>query len=82
MRFSQLVHPEDLPAGRKLFLSLIEGKIDRYQVNKRLLIRNGDVLLAKMTVALMRDRAGNPSYSISMVERVSQPLIPSSTVRS
>lgn len=82
MRFSQLVHPEDLPAGRKLFLSLIEGKIDRYQVDKRLLIRNGDVLLAKMTVALMRDRAGNPSYSISMVERVSQPPVPSSTVRS
>ncbi len=77
MRFSQLVHPEDLPEGRKLFLSLIEGKIDRYQVNKRLMSRNGDVLFTKMTVALLRDRDGKPSYSISMVERVPQSAAPS-----
>lgn len=72
MRFSQLVHPEDLPSGRKLFLSLIEGEIDRYEVNKRLISRSGDVLFTKMTVALMRDREGKPSYGISMVEQVSK----------
>jgi len=72
MRFGQLVHPEDSPAGRKLFLSLMEGKIGRYQVNKRLVSRNGEVLFTKMTVALMRDREGKPSYAISMVERVAQ----------
>jgi len=68
MQFSQLVHPEDLPAGRKMFLSLIGGEIDRYQLEKRLIAKTGSVLFTKMTVVLMRDRSGMPSYSISMIE--------------
>lgn len=73
MRFSQLVHPEDIPHGRKLFRSLASGQIDRYHVTKRLVARSGDVLWTKMTVALMRNSAGDPSYSISIVELISPP---------
>jgi PAS domain S-box-containing protein len=69
MRFSELVHPEDLPAGRSLFLRLASGEINRYRVKKRLLTRNGRELQTKMTVALMRTREGHPKYSISIIEQ-------------
>jgi PAS domain S-box-containing protein len=72
VKFSQLVHSDDVVEGCKQFLSLITGDIDYYQTDKRLQTRGGDILLTKITVALMRDRSGRPSYGFNIVESLDQ----------
>ena len=68
MPFARFVHPEDLKSGRDLFLQLAAGKIDHYEVYKRLVPRDGNEFYTKMTVNLMRDAKGLPSHTISMIE--------------
>ena len=68
--FSRFVHPDDLPLGRGLFLDLAEGKIDSYRIEKRLVDKQGNILPGRMTVRLMRDAQGQPSHTISIIERL------------
>ncbi len=74
MPFAKLVHPDDLPSGRQLFLDLAAGKIDHYEVKKRLVHKQGSIIWTMMSVTLMRDREGKPSYSISAVQPLSEPM--------
>jgi PAS domain S-box-containing protein len=66
--FATFVYPEDLKAGRELFLQLAAGRIDHYEIPKRLVDRHGNVFRTKMTVSLMRDLEGRPDHTISMIE--------------
>jgi PAS domain S-box-containing protein len=75
MQFAEFVHPDDLPSGRELFLDLALGKIEHYEVNKRLIDKQGNIIWTKMTVSLMRNRDGKPDYSISVVEPLSAPPV-------
>jgi PAS domain S-box-containing protein len=70
MPFANFVYPEDLSAGRSLFLALMNGTIDHYEAEKRLVHKDGHVLYTKMTVRLVRATDGEPKHSISVVERL------------
>lgn len=70
MPFASFVYPEDLSAGRALFLALMKGTIDHYEAEKRLVHKDGQVLYTKMTVRLVRGMDGEPKHSISVVERL------------
>lgn len=70
MPFANFVYPEDLSAGRSLFLALMNGTIDHYEAEKRLVHKDGHVLYTKMTVRLVRGPDGEPKHSISVVERL------------
>lgn len=70
--FAKFVHPDDLPSGRQLFLDLAAGRIDHYETEKRLVHKQGSVIWTMMSVTLMRDREGKPSYSISAVQPLSE----------
>lgn len=65
--FSTFVHPDDLKHGRALFLQLTAGKIEHYEIFKRLIRKDGIVIQTTMTVSLVRDVSGLPSHTISMV---------------
>lgn len=68
MSFASLVYPDDFAAGHEQYLKLISGKIDRYVMPKRLVHKQGNVFKTKMTVNLIRDAAGKPDHTISMIE--------------
>ncbi|WP_263357701.1 PAS domain-containing protein [Acidicapsa ligni] len=65
--FSTLVYPDDLVRGRTLFLDLAAGKIEQFQIGKRLVRKDGAVIRTVMFVSLVRDAAGKPSHTISVV---------------
>jgi PAS domain S-box-containing protein len=65
--FSTFVFPDDLREGRALFLELAAGRIDHYEILKRLVRKDGAVIQATMSVSLVRDASGRPSHTISMV---------------
>lgn len=64
------IYPPDLTVGRTLFLQLIAGAIERYEVRKRLLHKDGEKIAVRMRVFLVRDHDGLPKHTISMIERL------------
>jgi len=71
--FAELVHPEDLPAGRDLFLKLIKGDLDHYEVTKRLVHKGGRAIPVHMKVYLARDEEGQPLHTITIINRQNEP---------
>ncbi|MEG4986770.1 PAS domain S-box protein [Microcoleus sp. BR0-C5] len=71
MTFSELTHPEDLHADVEEVKQLICGKISRFQREKRLIKKNGELMWANLTVTLIRDREGIPLYSMGAIEDIS-----------
>ena len=69
--FQEITHPDDLGPDQEQFDRLLRGEIDSYQMEKRYLHRGGDAVWIDLTVALQRDEAGEPLYSISVVQDIS-----------
>ncbi|WP_228056064.1 PAS domain S-box protein [Microcoleus sp. LEGE 07076] len=71
MTFFELTHPEDVEADIEQVKQLIEGKISRFGIQKRLIKKNGELMWANLTVTLIRDSEGIPLYSMAAMEDIS-----------
>ena len=71
MTFTQLTHPEDLQADLEQVKQLVDGNISRFQMEKRLIKKNGELMWANLTVTLIRDGEGIPLYSMAAIEDIS-----------
>lgn len=71
MSFADVTHPEDLEADLEQVKQLVEGNIPRFQMEKRLIKKNGELLWANLTVTLIRDSEGIPLYSMAAIEDIS-----------
>lgn len=67
--FQDITHPEDLDADLGNVQALLEGRSDQYAMEKRYLRPDGEVVWAKLFVALVR-RHGNPDYFVSVIEDI------------
>ncbi len=76
-RFADLIHPDDQMWGRSLFLSLSTGKIQRYEVEKRLIRKDGMILRTRYVASLVCDAAGKPMFLLATVM-----LLPDQRLRS
>ncbi|MBI4788148.1 MAG: PAS domain S-box protein [Chloroflexi bacterium] len=70
--FTELSHPEDNPLDENLYAALVAGQRDSYQIEKRYLRRDGQLLWARVTVSLIRDRRGKPSFAVKLVENITE----------
>ena len=71
-RFQDITHPDDLATDMTLVGQLIGGVASSYNVEKRYIRKDGQVIWISLTVALVRDGAGVPEYFISVVEDISR----------
>ncbi|MEG4057150.1 MULTISPECIES: PAS domain S-box protein [unclassified Microcoleus] len=71
MTFTELTHPEDLQGDAEQVKQLVDGHISRFQREKRLIKKNGELMWANLTVTLIRDREGIPLYSMGAIEDIS-----------
>jgi PAS domain S-box-containing protein len=67
---SQNCYPEDAQVGMDLFMEMLAGKRDFYSVEKRYVRKNGEVFWTRLTLSLVRDSEGKPSYLVNMVEDI------------
>jgi diguanylate cyclase (GGDEF)-like protein/PAS domain S-box-containing protein len=67
--------PDDPVSDRELFEDMVAGNRASYRVDRRFLRTDGSVLPARQTVSLVRDPAGTPHFSVSMIEDMSLALI-------
>lgn len=68
--FTEFTHPDDVAAGLDLYQELVAGTRDHYQLEKRYLRKDGQVVWGHLTVSLVRDAVGEPQYALGMVEDI------------
>jgi PAS domain S-box-containing protein len=68
--FQDITHPEDLDDDLDNVNALLEGRADRYMMEKRYIRRDGSPIWVNLTVSLMRSN-GAPAYFISVIEDIS-----------
>ena len=62
-----VTHEEDYHVDIKLHGQLIAGEIPYYQIEKRFLRKDGQVIWAELTRSLVRDATGNTPYIVGIV---------------
>jgi diguanylate cyclase (GGDEF)-like protein/PAS domain S-box-containing protein len=68
----ELAHPDDAPAVWRLYERLLRGELDNFRIEKRFFRRDGEVIIGHLTLSLVRDEEGKPSYQLAMLEDVSE----------
>ncbi|PSB36446.1 histidine kinase [filamentous cyanobacterium Phorm 46] len=64
-------HPEDVAGDVESGERLLAGEIFNYSIEKRFVRKDGSFVWANVTVSLVRDGFGEPSYGIAVIEDIS-----------
>ncbi len=70
--FLDYTHADDLQVNRELFDELLEGRHERYELEKRYVRKDGRVVWGMATATLLRSARGEPKYVIGMVEDITE----------
>ncbi len=74
MTVGQITHADDRIEDAKLLLAMRNGECDVFRREKRYLTRDGGVINALLTVALLRDAEGRPEFTVGVVEDIGEHL--------
>jgi PAS domain S-box-containing protein len=72
MDFQAITHPDDLYSDLEFVQEMLDGRRATYQMEKRYIHRNGHLVWALLSVALMRDSNGQPLNFISQVQDITE----------
>ncbi|MHA1959906.1 MAG: PAS domain S-box protein [Candidatus Thorarchaeota archaeon] len=70
MRVPRFSHPDDEELDSKSLQELIGKGLNRYQMEKRYIRKDGEEVLGSLTVSLVRDPSGKPQFAIGMAEDI------------
>jgi diguanylate cyclase (GGDEF)-like protein/PAS domain S-box-containing protein len=70
--FQRITHPDDLQSDLAQVTRLLSGVAARYRMEKRYIRADGRIVWVTLTVALIRDEAGEPAYFISVIEDITE----------
>jgi PAS domain S-box-containing protein len=72
MNFSDYSHPDDLDSDMHLFTELLQGKRERYQMEKRYIRKDGKVVWGVLTAFLLRGPGDGLQYCIRMAKDITK----------
>jgi PAS domain S-box-containing protein len=70
--FDNLTHPDDVEEGRNRYRSLIAGERDHYEMTKRYIRKDGQIVWGRLTVSLVKQDKDVPSLAIGMVQDITE----------
>jgi diguanylate cyclase (GGDEF)-like protein/PAS domain S-box-containing protein len=70
LSFHQVTHPSDLAKDIELVDKLLAGAVARFELEKRLLCKDGRVVDVMAYASVIRDQQGQPLYIIGQVEDI------------
>ncbi|GAA4238447.1 PAS domain-containing sensor histidine kinase [Postechiella marina] len=70
--FKAISHPEDKHIGLDLHYKMLDGDINNFQVEKRYISKNGKVIFALLSSALVKDSRGIPQFIIIQINDLTQ----------
>lgn len=72
MVFTEFTHPDDIEYDWKLYQELAQGKRETYQIEKRFLRKDGNVIWGRLSVSLVRNPDDSPLFGIAMLENITE----------
>jgi PAS domain S-box-containing protein len=72
MSFPDITHPDDLRANLELAVKLFKREIPCYQLQKRYVRKNGEIIWIKLTASVIRDQKGEPLHGLGMIEDLTE----------
>ncbi len=70
LTFQDITHPEDVDIDVSLVNDLIEGKDDKYFLNKRYIHKKGHLVWIELGVTIVRSEEGEPLFFISQIRDI------------
>jgi len=70
LSFPEIIHPDDLKVWLEKMASLLNGSIDRFQLDSRIRCKSGKIGWICLSVSLVRDALGHPLYFLPMLEDI------------
>ncbi|MBW8331751.1 MAG: PAS domain S-box protein [Prolixibacteraceae bacterium] len=70
MKFTEFTYPEDIDKDMSQFTDLVTGKIAWYNMEKRYIHKNGNVIWGNLFVTTLNDKNGLPTEIIGMVDDI------------
>jgi PAS domain S-box-containing protein len=68
--FHDVTHPDDLAASVARVEQMCDGKVDRYDADKRYLRKDGAIVWGRLTASCVRKRDGSIDYFVTVVEDI------------
>ena len=72
VHYSQITHPDDLPANGDVLQKLMRGDLPGFSGHKRYLKPDGTVVETSFSTALVRDSAGQPQQLVTQILDVTE----------
>ncbi|MHB8124250.1 MAG: GGDEF domain-containing protein [Desulfitobacteriaceae bacterium] len=70
MSYQETTYQEDLEMEMPLMNSVISGQTDSYHIEKRSYHKEGHIVWIYVTMSLVRDKFGNPSYLVAQIQDI------------
>ena len=67
-----VTHHDDLETELEVYQHMLAGKFPSYQLEKRFLHRDGNLVFTMLSVSLVRDGGSNPVYFVKQIENITQ----------
>jgi signal transduction histidine kinase/ActR/RegA family two-component response regulator len=72
MTFSEFTHPEDRAADMELYQQLIQSARKSYQIEKRCVRKDGQVVWGRLSVSMARGAENHADFAVRMVEDITE----------
>ncbi|NLX11133.1 MAG: PAS domain S-box protein [Chloroflexi bacterium] len=70
--FQALTHADDLAENARLFEDMMAGRRDGYQMEKRYIRKDGQIIWVRVSVSVIRPADGSAPRSVGMIENITQ----------
>jgi PAS domain S-box-containing protein len=68
--FQAITHPDDFPTNLDLYRRLQAGEFPSYDMEKRYVRKDGQIVWTHLTGALVRDVEGRPCYGVAVIQDI------------
>lgn len=79
--WSEMTHPDDLAADAEQFSRVLSGKIDQYNMCKRFIRKDGEIIWTNLSVGCVRNSDSSVDYVVAMVEDITSVKLAEETLR-
>lgn len=70
MNIKDFTFPEDLKENLELLKSVLDGKLEKYIIEKRYVRKDGEVVWGRVNSSVIKDKDGNILYLLSIIEDI------------
>jgi PAS domain S-box-containing protein len=71
-RFMDITYPDDRERNRELQLQMAEGLIDKYQLEKRYIRKDGQLIWCMLTASAIRNSDGSLKYNMAVAKDITR----------